>query len=84
MIFVTVIVTTILVKNTDDVNFWLFGDTRISKVAMLGFMFLIGLITGGIVFKRKKPEKIQEPELPETDVTPTKHYLSDEDRDYIS
>ncbi len=41
IIVVTVLVTVILMKNTDEVTFWIFGDVEIPKLAVLGVMFVI-------------------------------------------
>src|SRR5690606_41021877 len=44
----------ILFNNKEESSFWLFGDIRTSKLLILGIFFLLGVITGGILFRRKK------------------------------
>ena len=44
----------ILFNNKEESTFWLFGDIRTSKLLILGIFFLLGVITGGILFRRKK------------------------------
>lgn len=87
IIIVTVLVTIILMKNTDEVIFWIFGDVRVPKLAVLGVMFALGFVVGGMAFRpRKKP--VQEETDMETGTTYPQQQngtnLSDEDRDYIS
>jgi len=43
----------ILFNNKEESTFWLFGEIRTSKLLILGIFFLIGMITGGILFRRK-------------------------------
>lgn len=86
IIIVTILVTIILMKNTDEVVFWIFGDVRVPKLAVLGVMFALGFVVGGMAFRpRKKP--VQETDT-ETAYPPQQNSnssnLSDEDRDYIS
>lgn len=87
IIIVTVLVTIILMKNTDEVIFWIFGDVRVPKLAVLGVMFALGFVVGAMAFRpRKKP--VQEEIDAETGASyPSQQNnsnLSDEDRDYIS
>jgi hypothetical protein len=70
-------------NNGDEVNFWIFGQVRISKLAILGVMFVLGFIVGAMAFRTKKKtvipyknEEIVEPAKPNSN-------LSDEDREYI-
>lgn len=87
IIVISVLVTIILMNNTDEINFWIFGDARIPKLTILGSMFGLGLIVGFLagrpakkvvvdnhdesIVVRNKPNTIEESNL------------SDEDRDYI-
>ena len=48
------VVGVILFNNKEESTFWLFGDIRTSKLLILGIFFLIGVITGGIIFRRRK------------------------------
>ncbi len=90
IIVVTVLVTIILMNNTDEVSFWIFGDVRLSKLAVLGVMFGLGLIIGFLAGRPRK--KIQTVPFNDTDSIHDKDsvyiqndsdQLSDEDRDYI-
>ena len=56
IIVVTVLVTIVLMKNTDEVNFWIFGDHSIPKLAVLGVMFGIGAIVGYLIGRPRKPK----------------------------
>ncbi|MES3019431.1 MAG: hypothetical protein V4721_16710 [Bacteroidota bacterium] len=87
IVVISVLVTVILMNNTDEVDFWLFGDARIPKLAILGSMFGLGLIVGFILGRPKK--KVTEDIYHESDdvaksTTEARHAnLSDEDREYI-
>lgn len=83
IIVITVLVTIILMKNTDEVTFWLFGDTSVPKLAVLGCMFGLGFAVG---FAAGRPRKKTLSE--DTVVTPLPQEtdrpgLSEEDNDYI-
>ena len=90
IIIVSVLVTVILMNNTDEINFWLFGNARIPKLAILGFMFGLGLIIG---FMSGRPGKNYQKNS--NNDSEASHYndsdnpdrepdlLSDEDREYI-
>ena len=84
IIIVTVLVTVILMKNTDEVSFWIFGDAKVPKLAVLGVMFGLGLIVGYLTGRPKKKEEISE-SFPDykSPAEEKQTYLSDEDRDYI-
>ncbi|TJZ53678.1 hypothetical protein FAZ15_16745 [Sphingobacterium olei] len=86
------IVAIVLFNNKEESSFWFFGDIRTSKLLILGVFFLIGVITGGIIFRRKKAHpKEYGVTNPNTPIAPTpldEHpyspsNLSDEDREYI-
>lgn len=83
IIVVTILVTVILMKNTDEVTFWIFGDRSIPKLAVLGVMFGTGLILG---YMAGRPRKTQQ--LPDENITPENYTESDEwvdpNDDYIS
>ena len=90
IIIVSVLVTVILMNNTDEINFWLFGNARIPKLAILGFMFGLGLING---FMAGRPGKNYEkklnndsealPQIATDNSDGEPDFLSDEDREYI-
>jgi uncharacterized integral membrane protein len=83
IIIISVLVTVILMNNTDDVNFWIFGNTRVPKLAILGAMFVLGLIIGYLVGRPKQSRKPNHPDLVAEDDNLPEDYLSDEDREYI-
>ena len=88
IIAVSVLVTIILMNNTDEINFWIFGDAKIPKLAVLGFMFGLGLIVGFLAGRPgKKPVVNNYPENGEDDYIESnagkQDQLSDEDREYI-
>ena len=80
LVIISVLVTIILMKNTDEVNFWLFGDRSVPKLAVLGVMFLSGAIVGFMLGRPRRRNSTDE-HLPEDR---TERTLSQEDRDYIS
>ncbi|MCY4780458.1 hypothetical protein ORI89_12405 [Sphingobacterium sp. UT-1RO-CII-1] len=51
---IAALVIIILFNNKEEATFWLFGDIRTSKLFILGVFFLLGVITGGILFRRKR------------------------------
>lgn len=51
---ITALVIVILFNNKEEASFWLFGEIRTSKLLILGVFFILGVIVGGIVFRRKK------------------------------
>ena len=77
MIVLTALVTVILMKNTDEVNFWIFGDAEIPKLAILGVMFAIGLVVGYLIGRPKRRVALEDSEETSSST------LSDEDREYI-
>ncbi len=90
IIIISVLVTIILMNNTDEVNFWIFGDARVPKLAVLGVMFALGLIVGFVAGRpRKKSDVIQDNinshsyKEEEGIRNSNPNYLSDEDQEYI-
>ncbi|NGM63006.1 hypothetical protein G5B30_13925 [Sphingobacterium sp. SGG-5] len=88
------LVAIVLFKNKEESSFWLFTEIRTSKLIILGSFFIIGVATGGIVFRRRKkhPKEygISNPNVSEAqaDTTLEQHpystsHLSEEDRDFI-
>ena len=91
IILITALVTIILMNNTEEIDMWLFGTTRISKLYILAAVFIAGFIVGALVMRPRKKVVIadEEKEYTEDDENQplTNVYrgkLSDEDRDYIS
>lgn len=84
VITVTVLVTIILMKNTDEVTFWLFGDTRVPKLAVLAVMFVLGFIVGVLVARPKKKALVEHSEEQSDMPKDQPSRLSDEDKEYLS
>lgn len=87
----------ILYKNTEESSFWLFGDIYTSKLILLLIFYVLGIITGAILFRRKSKHpkeyavnntiSASADTIQETTETPTPYSqsnLSDEDREYLS
>lgn len=88
----------ILYKNTEKSSFWLFGDIEISKLVLLSIFYFLGIITGGILFRRKSKhpkeytinnsnnlEESNTQTQPQAGLNPySTSNLSDEDRAFLS
>ena len=91
IIIVSVLVTVVLMNNTEEISFWFFGEIRVPKLIVLGVIFVLGLLVGFMLGRpRKKPLAIisNDFELDQdynhantNEVTESK--LSDEDREYL-
>ncbi|WP_143053815.1 LapA family protein [Parapedobacter koreensis] len=82
IVIITVLVTVILMKNMDEVNFWIFGTRSIPKLAVLGVMFFIGAVVG---FLLGRPRKKQHQTTQYTDPTfEVNKPLDPADEDYIN
>jgi uncharacterized membrane protein YciS (DUF1049 family) len=85
IIIITVLLTVVIMQNTDDVPFkFLFSEFRVSKLVMMLAVAFIGFIIGVLIARPGKPKYIPG-QVEETDIQ-KKHTgtLSNEDRDYIS
>ncbi len=86
IITVSVLVTIVLMKNTDEVAFWVFGDAQIPKLAILGIMFALGFLVGYLAVRPGKNKDI--PLVEKNDeidpIAENRNSLTDEDRDYIT
>jgi len=85
IIIITVLLTIVLMQNTEPVRFnILFGTFYISKLAALLTFGAVAFILGVLVGRPKKARSIagNDPQYREDDNDPDT--LSDEDRDYIS
>ncbi len=87
---ITALVLVILFNNKEEASFWLFGEIRTSKLLILGVFFILGIITGGIMFRRKKshPKEYSINNTTATDSAdadnPTPYSnLSEEDRKFL-
>lgn len=92
IIVLTILVTIVLMKNTDEVIFWIFGDRYIPKLAILGTMFGLGLIVGFLLGRPRKKTINETPSAEDFQTTngtkeeftnPYRSNLSDDDRQYI-
>ena len=88
IIVVSVLVTIILMNNTDEINFWIFGEARIPKLVILGIMFGLGLVIGFMAGRPRKARLTPATDMDQGLNKPYKEadnenrdYLSDEDRD---
>lgn len=82
----------ILFNNKEEASFWLFTDIKTSKLFILGAFFLIGVLVGAIVFRRKnkhpKEYGVTNPNGPtlsdeDSEFIRQDNDLTDEDREYI-
>ena len=83
IIVLTVLVTVILMKNMDEVNFWIFGTRSVPKLAVLGTMFFTGAVVGFLVGRPKRKYVDEEPEADGPAVGANRP-LDDADEDYIN
>ena len=88
IVVISVLVTVILMNNTDEIDFWIFGNARIPKLTILGSMFGLGLIVGFLAGRPRKKVIVspyQENDTLEKNHSDTReeNSLSNEDRDYI-
>lgn len=83
IIVLTVLVTVILMKNMDEVNFWIFGTRSVPKLAVLGTMFFIGAVVGFLVGRPKKKNDHRELEAGDPTFEVNKP-LDQADDDYIN
>lgn len=83
IIVLTVLVTVILMKNMDEVNFWIFGTRSVPKLAVLGTMFFIGAVVGFLIGRPKRKPYEEEPEADDPSFEVNKP-LNPDDNDYIN
>lgn len=82
IIVVTVLVTVILMKNMDEVNFWIFGMRSVPKLAVLGIMFFSGAVVGFLLGRPKKKPTTEEHQFSDPTLETNKP-LNQADDDYI-
>ncbi|MVZ66082.1 hypothetical protein GQF61_09450 [Sphingobacterium sp. DK4209] len=80
----------ILFNNKEEASFWLFGYIRTSKLLILGVFFLLGVVVGGILFRRKNKHPKEygvtntvAPQSEDDEFLDTDDGLTDEDREFI-
>lgn len=76
IIVITALITIILMKNTDSVEFWIFGTYYIQKLTILATMFVLGIIVGLSLGRSSKRKTTQENDPEPEDVA----YLETDDR----
>lgn len=81
IITISVLLTIVLMNNTDDIHFWLFGEMQVPKLVALGSMFFTGLIVGFLA-SRPLHQKKEQSNI-EDDQVAIKPSLSQEDQDYL-
>lgn len=89
IIVITIVITVILMKNTDEVNFWIFGTRSIPKLAVFGVTFALGFILCYLV---TRPKKTKTEALEENSAITTQedqweeqeNYINPEDEEYIN
>jgi hypothetical protein len=85
IIFVTVLLTVVIMQNTDKVLFkFLFADFMISKLVLLLIVAIVSFIIGVLVGRPGKPKYIPGQNEDISNLKNNPNTLSDEDRDYIS
>jgi uncharacterized membrane protein YciS (DUF1049 family) len=81
IVIITVMVTIILMNNTDAVTFWIFGDIQVPKLTILGVLFALGFIVGFMARgKRKRLE--QEFTIEKTSPPSASTYSDSSDENY--
>ncbi len=81
----------ILYKNNDPSSFWLFGDIITSKLILLSIFYVLGIITGALLFRRKNkhPKEYNISNSPSTEMNSPYELedrnteLSNEDKEYL-
>lgn len=92
-VILLILVFIILLNNNEQASFWLFKEIYTSKLIILSVFFVLGMITGAIVFrKRDKHPKEYRAGDPNEYIPPTTYHedegrrddnLSDDDREYL-
>jgi len=85
IILVTVLLTVVLMQNTDPVHFsFLWATFRMSKLVMMAVIALTGFVLGYLVGRPSRVKRLGA-DFTNNDVDKiNSDTLSDEDRDYIS
>ncbi len=82
----------ILYKNNDPSSFWLFGDIYTSKLILLCIFYILGIITGALLFRRKSkyPQEysinntlVNVDEIPSVLNNSNTSVLSNDDKEFI-
>lgn len=85
IIIITVLLTVVIMQNTDAVFFkFLFATFHISKLVMLLSVAIVAFIIGVLVGRPGRPKYIRGADDETEHLNKPSNTLSDEDRDYIS
>jgi uncharacterized membrane protein YciS (DUF1049 family) len=85
IILVTVLITLVLVQNSDAVYFkFLWASFRMSKLVMMAIVGIVAFILGVLVGRPNKVKKLGADYIEGEHERDAPGTLSDEDRDYIS
>jgi uncharacterized integral membrane protein len=85
IIFITVLLTVVIMQNTDKVLFkFLFADFMISKLILLLVVGVLSFIIGVLVGRPSKPKYIPGQSEENNKLKKEPDTLSDEDREYIN
>ncbi len=72
-------------NNNEEMTFWIFGEAKVPKLAVLSGVFFAGWLIGFLMGRPKaKSSSVEEEELVEPESKSRNAYLSEEDQDYIS
>jgi uncharacterized integral membrane protein len=84
IVLITVILTAVLMQNTDNVNFnFLWATFRVSKLVVLALVALIAFILGVLVGRPKRVKRLGGDFNDDNTDRGKTNTLSDEDKDYI-
>jgi uncharacterized integral membrane protein len=85
IVLITVILTAVLMQNTDNVDFkFLWATFRASKLIVLAFTALIAFILGVLVGRPKRVKRLGDDHTDDNTDKGRANTLSDDDKDYIS
>lgn len=85
IILVTVLITIVLVQNTDPANFYfLWATFRLPKLVMMTAVSVVAFILGLLVGRPTKVKRLGADFIEDEHERNAPGTLSDEDRDYIS
>jgi uncharacterized integral membrane protein len=85
IIFITVLLTVVIMQNTDRVRFsFLFADFMVSKLIVLLAVAIIGFLIGVLVGRPRRTKYMPDPDVEVDGIKKNPDTLSNEDRDYIS
>ena len=85
IIFITILLTVVIMQNTDRVRFsFLFSDFMVSKLIVLLAVAIIGFIIGVLVGRPRRVKYMPEPDVEVDGVKKHPDTLSDDDMDYIN